>query len=179
MLNALIAIKLDCLLELQGGACMQQYQTRVFTNVGMVFRTGTLVFDQNRRKLKHQFFLVRDTVFTWFLVRRLCGQAQCPCVPFAGQMTYYWSTGTLSSTHSLTATAAVFMSCPPPFILSLKHFITWWSNTYMIFICTFETVEQWTSLIVCVLLSLQMISTQNTVCTKDGWRLSYFMSPSS
>ena len=55
-------------------------KTRVGTVLGT--GTGTAVFDQNRRKPKPQFFTVRDTVFTQFLVMRLYGQARCQRVPF-------------------------------------------------------------------------------------------------
>jgi len=73
-------------------------------------------FDQNRRKPKPQFFVVRDTVFTRFLVSRLYGQARCPCVPYVGQITYYRSSVTLSYIHSLTAYCSRFyvVSCTLP-----------------------------------------------------------------
>ena len=44
--------------------------SRETTRIGTVFRTRTetAVFDQNRIKPKPQYFIVRDTVFTRFLV---------------------------------------------------------------------------------------------------------------
>jgi len=57
--------------------------SRETTRIGTVFRTRTetAVFDQNRIKPKPQYFIVRDTVFTRFLVRRyMANHDVCACL---------------------------------------------------------------------------------------------------
>jgi len=143
-----------------------------------------VVFDQNRIKPKPQYFVVQNTVFIRFLVRRYMADVDvCACLSPA-KWPRYRSIGTLSSTHSLR-TAAAFMLCSLPFPSPLPYaphrahgLVAWSFNADTVFVGVFETVEQWTSLsVVCAQLSLQTIATRNKLCTENDWRLFYSMSP--
>ena len=137
--------------ELKGPVLHRMRWNQVKGRVGTVFGTGTgtAVFDQNRRKPKPQFFTVRDTVFTRFLVKWLYGYARCPRVPFAGQMTYYRLTGSLSSlpSHSLTAYFSRLYVASAALPHPLKRLIACPIGLAIADeVCVIETVEQWTCL---------------------------------